>query len=370
MTEDMENPKETLFEYYNRALEEDCPVQNEIQVDMDLILDRVNENKAVYTVLMTLALYKVLHPEQDIRQHKIDLPNGFSARGFDEKNVTPMLKQLALPSMTQSGWLTRSLEQDYPYDLNYNGKITPARLKDAFLRVVEKIQSSSSDAEKILLALLRGGIEYRENNVIEIARVSSDDIRIETIVEMLKDHFTTKYDTHGGSKLPVLAFYAIYSIIVPEMGRYRGCNLLPLGSHTASDRTSRSAGDIEVAKNDGSSIFEAVEVKLDKPVTPQIVQVAYEKINKFGVERYYILSGVEQKPEDIDENSQLIFKIQQEHGCQLIINGLYPSLKYYLRLIATPKEFLDKYTELVEKDTELQPTHKERLQELIDEYYG
>ena len=96
----------------------------------------------------------------------------------------------------------------------------------------------------------------------------------------------------------------------------------------------------------------------------------YEKINKFGVERYYILSGVEQKQDDVEKNAQLTFEIQQEHGCQLIINGLYPSLKYYLRLIATPKEFLDKYTELVENDTELQPVHKERLQELIDEYFG
>ena len=144
---------------------------------------------------------------------------------------------------------------------------------------------------------------------------------------------------------------------------------MKLGSHTASDRTSKSAGDIEVARSD-NSIFEAVEVKLDKPVTPQIIQVAYEKINKFGVERYYILSGVEQKTEDIDRNSQLTFEIQQEHGCQLIINGLYSSLKYYLRLIANPKDFLDKYTELVEKDAELQPTHKERLQKLIDKYFG
>jgi cytosine-specific methyltransferase len=369
MIEDAGNPKSKLVGYYSRALKEKYLVQDDIKVDMELILDRVNKNKGVYTVLVTLALYKTLHPEQDIRQHKINLPNGFSGRSFDTKYVTPVLKDLSLPSMAESGWLTRSLEQDYSFDMNFNGMITPVELKNSFLRVVAKIQESDNEAEKVLLALLHGGIEYRENNKIEIARVDTDDIRIETVVDMLKDHFTTKYNTHGGSKLPVLAFYTIYSIIVPEMGRYKDCHLLKLGSHTASDRTSKSAGDIEVARRD-NSIFEAVEVKLDKPVTPQIVQVAYEKINKFGVERYYILSGVEQKIEDIDRNSQLTFEIQQEHGCQLIINGLYSSLKYYLRLIANPKDFLDKYTELVEKDTELQPTHKERLQKLIDKYFG
>lgn len=154
------------------------------------------------------------------------------------------------------------------------------------------------------------------------------------------------------------------------MSRYKNCHLLKLGSHTASDRTSKSAGDIEVAKNNSDSIFEAVEIKLDKPITPQIIQVTYEKINKFGVERYYVLSGVEQKQDDVEKNAQLAFEIQQEHGCQLIINGLYPSLKYYLRLITAPKEFLDKYIELVENDTELQSVHKERLQELMDEYFG
>lgn len=364
------NPKNILLEYYNQAINREYLAQDDIKVDMDLVLNRVNKNKGVYTVLVTLALYKVLHPNQDIRQHKINLPNGFSGRSFDTKYVTPLLKELSLPSMAESGWLTRSLEQDYPFDMNFNGMITPVELKNSFLRVVAKIQESGSAAETVLLALLRGGIEYREKNKVEITRVDSDDIQISTIIELLKEHFTTRYDTHGGSKLPVLAFYAIYSIIVPEMERYKGCKLLPLGSHTASDRTSKSAGDIEVANDKDEFIFEAVEIKLDKPVTPQMVQIAYEKINKFAVERYYILSGVDQRDEDIEKNEQLISKIQQEHGCQLIINGLYQTMKYYLRLILTPKEFLDKYTELVENDTELQPVHKERLKELIDIYFG
>ena len=334
---------------------------------LDFILERINVNKGVYTVLVTLALYKTLNPSQDIRYHKIDLPGGFSGRSFDTKYVTPFLKEMNLPSMAESGWLTRSLEQDYPYDFNFNGKITPEFLKTSFLNIVHEIQQSSKNAQDILIELLRGGIKYREDNKVEISRITSDDVSISTIIHMLEDHFTRNYNTHGGSKLPVLAFYAIYSILVPEMGRYKDCELLRLGSHTASDRTSKSAGDIEVSK--GDHIFEAVEIKLDKPITPQIVRVAYEKINKFKVERYYILSGKEQNPGDISTNSQLVFEIEQEHGCQVIINGLYQSLKYYLRLISTPKDFLNKYAELVESDTELQIEHKEALRELMAKYF-
>lgn len=358
------------LEFYYKVAEANKPIPfpPAVRKYLDEILDKAGTNKGVYTVLITLAFYKVLNPSQDIRYHKIDLPGGFSGRSFDTKYITPFLKKMNLPSMAESGWLTRSLEQDYPYDFKFNGKITPESLKVSFLHIVDAIQGNHKNAELILIELLKGGIKYREDNRVEIERIASDDVSISEIIHMLEEHFTINYGTHGGSKLPVLAFYAIYSILVPEMGRYKGCELLKLGSHTASDRTSKSAGDIEVKKDD--HIFEAVEIKLDKPVTPQIVRVAYEKINKFGVERYYILSGKEQNREDVQKNQQLVFEIERDHGCQVIINGLYQSLKYYLRLISAPKDFLNKYVELVEDDAELQIEHKQALQELMAKYFN
>lgn len=360
--------KDKLLDYYNSVLNDEVAYydNSEMRDCFNYVLGRINENKGVYTVLVTLAFYKTINPSQDIRYHKVDLPGGFSGRSFDTKYVTPFLKEMNLPSMAESGWLTRSLEQDYPYDFNYNGKITPEALRESFLKIVCEIQRGKQSAEKALITLLKGGVNYRESNKIEISRISSNDMPITEIINMLQEHFTRNYGTHGGSKLPVLAFYAIYSVLVPEMNRYQGCSLLPLGSHTASDRTSKSAGDIEVKK--GNHIFEAVEIKLDKPITPQMVRVAYEKINKFGVERYYILSGKCQNADDVSKNSQLVLEIEREHGCQVIINGLYQSLKYYLRLITTPKNFLNKYIELVERDIELQPEHKNALKELVGKY--
>lgn len=365
-----ENAKQVLVNYYEASADiSDISITLDAQTrdDTDFILTRVASNKGVYTVLVTLALYKAIHPQQDIRNHKIELPNGFSGRSFDTKYVTPTLKELKLPAMAESGWLTRSLEQAYPYDMSFNGKITPDELKWTFLRTVEKIQTSKEGAEKVLRVLLNGGIQHREKNRVEIQRIDANDIQIINVVKLLREHFTKHYSTHGGSKLPVIAFYAAYSMLVPEMGRYKGAKLLKLGSHTASDRTSRSAGDIEVQKD--GHIFEAVEVKLDKPPTAHMVRVAYEKINKFGVVRYYILSGVEPNPAEMPEISRLIFEIQQEHGCQLIVNGLYQSLKYYLRLVSSPQDFLNRYAELVESDTELEIIHKTTLNELIKKYF-
>lgn len=110
------NPRQTLLEIYQISNDiSDVSIDASITQELQFILSRMAQNKGVYTVLITLALYKYLNPNQDIRQHKIELPNGFSGRSFDFNYVTPTLKELGLPSMAESGWLTRSLEQAYHY---------------------------------------------------------------------------------------------------------------------------------------------------------------------------------------------------------------------------------------------------------------
>lgn len=358
------NPRQTLLEIYQISNDiSDVSIDASITQELQFILSRMAQNKGVYTVLITLALYKYLNPNQDIRQHKIELPNGFSGRSFDFNYVTPTLKELGLPSMAESGWLTRSLEQAYPYDMNYNGKITPYALKLAFLRIVDYIEKGKNQAYDILIMLLNGGISFKQTNQISIEKIENQEIQITQVIELLRQHFEFNYQTHGGSKLPVLAFYAIYCILIQEISRFKNCHLGELGSHTASDRTSKSGGDIEVFQN--GRLFEALEIKLNKSPDSHMLRIAYDKINKFGISRYYILSGVGIESDEVDLVSEFIDKIGREHGCQLIVNGLYPSLKYYLRLISDPKLFLNKYIDLVEKDNELQIIHKRKLQELM-----
>lgn len=364
-----QNPKQALIDIYNNSLDI-SDIEESLSDEADairIVLDRAPSNKGVYTVLVTLALYKVLNPDQDIRAHMKDLPGGFSGRGFDTKYVTPTMKELKLISMAESGWLTRSLEQNSPYDMNFNGNITPLSLKNAFLRLVQSAQSGSDTAEKILRALLNGGIEFRENNKISIQRIDVSDAQISKIIELLHRTFTFNYEVHGGSKLPAIAFYAMYSFLIPEMKRFEGCVLLPMGSHTAPDGNSKSAGDVEVKR--GNDIFEAIEIKLDKQFNAHMVRVAFEKINKFRVSRYYLLSGVSPDNQDIPEIEAVVEEIERDHGCQVIVNGFYSTLSYYLRLIAKPVDFLNAYVDLVEKDDELQLIHKQILSEIMSELF-
>lgn len=326
---------------------------------------RLASNKGVYTVLLTLGVYKLLNPSQDIRYHKVELDSGFSGRSFDTCFITPTLKSLGLLSMAESGWLTRSLEQAYPYDFDYNGKITPKELKNAFLFLVNEVETNEEDRENILIRILEFAIEYKESNTIQITPLdNNENLTIQRIITLLEKHFFEKYEYAGGSKLPVIAFYSIYKQLIPEMKRFENCELEPLGSHTASDRTSKSSGDIEIKKE--GNYFESVEIKHDRYIDSNILRIAQEKIYRFNPSRYYILSNIGILEKDYEEIQKLIDETKTSHGCQIIVNGIIHTLKYYLRLVDSLEDFINTYIKLVEDDNELKTEHKLKLKELLD----
>ena len=61
--------------------------------------------------------------------------------------------------------------------------------------------------------------------------------------------------------------------------------------------------------------------------------------------------------------------VKMEHGCQLIINGVIPTLKYYLRLITSLDNFMGNYNKAIEIDKELKKAHKDKWNELIEKYF-
>lgn len=360
---------DTLEQIYQNCLSSKLfktTVPTDILRDVETIARKCQKQKGVYTILVTLLYYKYLHPEQDIRYHQAQLPNGFSGRSFDTKYVTPVLEKLGLPAMGESGWLTRSLEQPYPYTKNYSGKIASG-LKEPFLNVLDYVQKNSAKSIDLLHFLLRTVDEVVKEYQVTITPLDNpENLTISKIVYALEEHFLCKYATHGGAKLPVLAFHSIYTILIKEMERFKDCKLAPLSSLTACDRTNKASGDIEIFK--GKSIYESIEIKLDKKISAQILRVARDKIYKWNPARYYILSvyGIEENEKD--EIESVVAEVEKKHGCQIIINGLLPTIKYYLRLITNLPEFISIYTEEVQNDTELQKVHKLKWQELIEKY--
>jgi DNA (cytosine-5)-methyltransferase 1 len=328
---------------------------------LDVILSKSESAKGVLTVILTSIVYKTLNPTQDIRNHQTSIDNGYSGRTYDTKYITPFLKSVKFPSMAESGWLTRSLEQKVPYDKNYSGAIRPYLLKTSFLETIDFVQKGK-DLDKCLSYLMQGLIIKRNNQEIDLAKPLN--LPIATIIELLTKHFNAKYASDGASRLPVLALFAAYECLMKEAKRFEGKTLLEIESHTSADIRSGRIGDIDIVDNKGKE-FEAVEVKHGIQINAQLVKDAFEKFKTTQVNRYYLLSTADIDSSEAEKIETEIERIKNIHGCHVIANGLINSLKYYLRLLSETSEFISNYVDLIESDTALKYEHKKKWNEII-----
>lgn len=359
---------EVIQGVYNTALDDvakqDCSTSlpEETAEQIKLLVSRSEAFKAVMTVLVTLCVHKVVKPEQDIRYHQAKMPNGFSGRTIDSKYITPFMKSVNFPAMKESGWLTRSIEQPHALTLNFPGDIKNAAVKAAFLQLIDKVQCHGTPAEEVLKYIFKLLIKQRDSMNIELAKPHS--LSIADIIKLLEKHFTYHYTTPGASRLPTLAVYAAYQCIMGQVARYNGKTLCPLESHNSADSQSGRIGDIDI-NNDNGSAFEGVEIKHEIPITAQLVADAYEKFKVHNTDRYYLLTTANMDAADWEAIDNEVSRIAQIHGCQVIVNGVYTTLKYYLRLMNDPAEFIDKYVELLKHDDTVKFQHKTAWNELI-----
>ena len=345
---------------------------------VNAIIEKAESFRAVLTVLITSLVKKIQTPTQDVRYHQKELPNGYSGRGLDTEHITPFMKEkFRRFAMAESGWLTRSLEQPYPYTLDYEGKIRNKTVKNAFLQILNDIEENKADPEKYLQAIFSALITLMEESQINFNFIEETQqektITIGKIVDLLRHHFSHNYGVAGASRLPVLAVYSAYEMLM-GIQRYEGKTLLPLKSHTTADTKSRgirAIGDIEVMHD--NRFFEGVEIKHNIPISLGLVEDAYQKFAQTPVSRYYLLTTAEPNVEDVDSVNDLVSEIHKQHGCEVIVNGILPSLKYYLRLLSSPQLFLEVYSRNLQLDfqrkAEIKETHLRYWEALLNPSY-
>jgi len=339
-------------------------ISNQEKEALNTVLEYCEQRKAVLTVLITSLCHKIINPKQDTRLHQSNLKNGYSGRTLDTKFITPFMKDKRFPAMVESGWLTRSFEQNSPYDLKYRGKVTPPKLKQAFLLLIDYVENKHATAEDYLTYLFQSLILLRENNHVDIVRIEDKSkFSIKQIIYMLEEHFE-KSSVVGTARLPVLAIYSVYECMIAELKRFEGKKLLPLGSHTSADYRSGDIGDIEII-DEKETPFEGVEVKYGKPITAQMVMDAFEKFKIYPTNRYYLLSTTISSNDEMKKITKEIEMIAKDHGCQVIVNGIFDSLKYYLRLLENADQFLDKYADNLSKDMVIKAEQKRLWNEIL-----
>ena len=243
--------------------------QDEIEF-LNLIATHSEDSKGVSTVIITSLVHKIFDPKQDIRKHQHNMAGGYSGRTIDTRNITPFLQKVGFPAMAESGWLTRSLEQNRPFDKKFPGKIRLGGLKKAFLQVIENIEEKKANPHTYLIYLFQLLLLQKQKTVISITKTSDlSKLPVSSIMELLDKHFNRKYSVAGAARLPVLAIYSVYECMMDEVKRFSGKELLALESHTSADARSGIPGDIVVKGN--SQFFEGVEVKLGHQITEQML---------------------------------------------------------------------------------------------------
>ena len=310
-------------------------------------------------VLTGLTIKAALGKKVDVRYHQVqiqsqtDRPAGFNFRGISEHIMYKWMQAHEFPG-AKSGWQTRTYERPKPYKLNYDENI--GDIKEPFLKCYDQIEEHDQDAFMALAFLLWRREQLREKSkiVMSIPKITN----VIQITELFERHFFFKYkDSKGASRLPVLALYAIYEVLLSELQRFDNKTLKELQAHSAADSQTGSVGDIEVANQDGS-IFEAVEVKHEIPITIELIESAKQKIRGSQVERYYILTTFkDHTPSDEIQNAAL--QVEKLLGCQMIVNGVIPSIKYYLRLLTNPGKVLPVYVDLLTKDKAITFEHRD-----------
>lgn len=130
------------------------------------------------------------------------------------------------------------------------------------------------------------------------------------------------------------------------------------------EKVDQRIGDIDV-NNENGSAFEEVEIKHEIPITSQLVADAYEKFKVHNTDKYYLLTTANMDSADWDAIEVEVARISQIHRYQVIVNGVYTTLKYYLRLLNDPAEFIDKYVEFLKQDETVKFQHKTTWNDII-----
>jgi DNA (cytosine-5)-methyltransferase 1 len=368
----MTSPTDILKNAYQQAQHKQDTKLNTTQQDWcQIIVANAETQKAVLAVVVTSLTKKIENPQQDIRQHKVELPNGYSGRSYDFNYVTPFLQEFFTRyAMAESGWLTRSLEQVHAFTLDFPGKIRNQTVKQTFLEILNDIEFNQADPLEYLVTIMALLLQYQASQTIILPVFrNSTEFTILDVVNLLEQHFFSSYTGAGASRLPVIAIYSLYILLIRHP-RFTEKQLLPLKSHTTSDSKSDSLGDVEITDAEGN-FFEVVEVKHGKPITSAMVRIAYEKLKSHRLNRFYLLTTHIPDTEDAVHIGELIKQIYQQHGCEIIVNGLINSIKYYLRLIDNTNEFVHLYTQNLvqdyEKGTDIKKVHVDKWLELLKE---
>ncbi|MBI4823903.1 MAG: DNA methyltransferase [Nitrospirae bacterium] len=372
------NPTDILDKFYEQAIsvlhsKKEDNFHDTIKSNVDTLINKIDKNKSLLSALVTSLVKKIIEPKQDIRLHRTDFKNGYSARSLDTSVTAPFFKKhFPKYANKESSFLTLATREKIKWTKKegQNLKIRDAQVKNSFLELFDAVENKRVTPKECLvyifikLHLLSQQHKMVFDETIESANFS-EIININTVLEMLERHFGIKLS----SRLPVIAIYSAYQELFKVVKRYEGKKLGHLNVHTSSDK--HGFGDIEIWNIDGTP-FEMIEIKHNIPIDRNIIFDIVKKSQGTSIQRYYILTTYKSNfpsKEEEEYINKFILKIKKDSGLEIIANGIFQSLKYYLRFIDDYKKFIKAYTvNLVEdakNSTEVKAFHIAEWQKIL-----
>ena len=350
-----------------------------IVANIDTIVESIDKNKSLVSALVTSLLKKIVDPSQDIRLHRTDFEGGYSARSLDIDITTPFFKKhFPKYANKESGFLSMATRTQIPWTKEDGSRIrtrASSEFMHSFLEIFDAIESKIINPKEALLYFFEKlyTLSLQQKMIFDGTIETSDYIHIiniNSVLQMLEKHFSI--DERGTSRLPVIAIYSIYQQLFVQVKRYQNKILRPLNVHTSSDK--HGYGDIEIWNEDNTP-FEIIEIKHNILIDRNLIFDIVKKCEKTKIERYYILTTAKNNfssPEEEDFINKFILKIQKDTELYIIANGIFLSLKYYLRFIDDYKGFIKSYTLNLVNDsknsTEIKESHISAWKRILEEY--
>ena len=375
------NPSEILEELHTQAIatlqsKEEINFLDIIKSNVDRLINNIDKNKSLLSALVTSLLKKIIEPKQDIRLHRMDFKGGYSARTLDTSITAPFFK-IHFPKYAnkESSFLTLATREKIKWTISAgkNLKIRDKEVKKSFLELFDAIENKKIEPQDCLIYIfIKLHLLSQQHKMVFDETIESSNfseiININTVLNMLERHFETKLS----SRLPVIAIYSVYQQLFNSVKRYEGKTLCKLNVHTSSDK--HGFGDVEIWGADNSP-FEMVEIKHNIPIDRNLIFDAVKKSQNTSIKRYYILTTFKENYLSKDEEeyiNKFILKIKKDNGLEIIANGIFTSLKYYLRFIDDYKKFIQGYTENLIADaknsTEVKDFHITEWKNILREY--
>jgi DNA (cytosine-5)-methyltransferase 1 len=264
---------------------------------------------------------------------------GYSARSLDTNITTPFFKKyFPRYANKESSFLTLATRERIAWTQTEGQalKIRRQNVKDSFLTILDVVQNNTADASQVLVYVFYKlhilSLQYKQ--IFDDALNTSNytgTLNINTILAMMEKHFLLPVS----SRLPVIAIYSIYELLLPAFEQYKGKKLRPLNVHTSSDK--HGYGDIEIWNADNTP-FEMLEIKHNIPIDRNLVFDVVKKSRGTTIKRYYILTTSKYNFPSKEEETYInnfILSIKNNTGIDIIANGIFNSMKYYLRFVSS-----------------------------------